>query len=61
MADERIDALDEVTNTLDELETAVEELAENPPPGVRPEALEALKAAIEKARDVADDLEDQTA
>jgi hypothetical protein len=58
MSDERTDALDNVTDTLDELKTMVEELAESPPPGVRRDTVEALKAAIEKARDLADDLED---
>jgi hypothetical protein len=58
MADERTAALDDVTNTLDELKTMIEELAESPPPGVRRDTLEALKAVIEKARDLADDLED---
>jgi len=59
MADERTAALDDVTNALDELKTNVEELAENPPPGVRREGIEALKQAIERARDLADDLEDE--
>ena len=58
MADERTDALDNVTDTLDELKTMVEELAESPPPGIRRGTLEELKAVIEKARDLADDLED---
>ena len=60
MPDERTAALDEIASTLDELKTMVEELAEDPPSGVRRDGIEALKQVIEKARDIADDLEDQS-
>jgi len=60
MADERSEKLDEITDGLDELKTLVEELAENPPPGVRRASLVALQRVIDHARDLADDLEDAT-
>ena len=43
-----------------ELKTMVEELAEDPPSGVNRDRIEALQQAIEKARDIADDLENQS-
>lgn len=50
--------LDEVTDTLDDLKTTVEEIEDNPPEGVTEERLKELKRKIDGAWDAADDLHD---
>jgi methyl-accepting chemotaxis protein len=60
MSAEQSDKLDEVAAGLDDLKTTVEELAEDPPQGTDSKTIEKLNRRIEKARDTADDLEDQT-
>jgi len=52
--------LDDVASGLDDLQTTVEELQEDPPSGADRADLNRLKEKIEKARDVADDLEDES-
>lgn len=53
------DRIDQVVNDLDDLKTDVDELAQDPAETANPETVERLKAALEKASDVADDLEDE--
>ncbi len=60
MTSERSDKIDEVANDLDELKTTVEELKEDPPRGVKPKSVEKLTDAVERARDAADTLEEET-
>jgi hypothetical protein len=60
MGSEQSDKLDDVAEGLDELKTTVEELADDPPEGADPQAIDKLGRRIEKARDTADALEDET-
>jgi len=60
MGTDQSDKLDDVAEGLDDLKTTVEELADNPPAGASPEVIEKLGDRIEKARDTADDLENET-
>ncbi|HEY2906848.1 MAG TPA: hypothetical protein VGJ29_13185 [Vicinamibacterales bacterium] len=53
------DDIDVVANDLDELTTTVDELKENPPQGVKSETVAALDDALEKAKEAADDLEEE--
>ncbi len=55
---DRTDRVDELANDLDEIQTTVDELKEDPPHGAKPETIDALHDALEKAREAADDLED---
>ncbi len=56
----KITPLDEVADGLDELKTVVEEIEENPPQGASAERLDVLKQKIDQARDVSDELQDET-
>jgi hypothetical protein len=56
----KITPLDEVADGLDELKTVVEEIEENPPQGASAERLDDLKQKIDQARDVSDELQDET-
>jgi hypothetical protein len=51
--------IDQIANDLDELKTLVDEVAEDPPPGVQPKTIGELHDALEKASDVSDDLENE--
>jgi hypothetical protein len=53
------DKLDDVANSLDDLNTTVDELKDEPPRDVEPGSINTLKDAVEKAIDAADDLENQ--
>jgi len=59
MGSDENDKMDEVANDLDEVKTAVEELAEADETGKSHETIERLKTALEQASDAADDLEDE--
>jgi hypothetical protein len=61
MRDEQSEKLDEVTNDLDDLKTTVEELEESPPTGVSADKVKTLGDTLEKARDIADELEGNSA
>jgi methyl-accepting chemotaxis protein len=60
MASDQSDKLDDVADGLDELKTTTEDLADNPPAHASQTKIEKLGDAIETARDIADDLEDDT-
>ena len=53
------DLLDELADALDDLTTIVDELTAEPPPRVKIEALDAVKATLERARIAVDELENQ--
>jgi hypothetical protein len=55
------DKLDEVANDLDELKTAVDELAQRRGDRLDSGALGSLRDALEQASDAADQLEDDSA
>lgn len=54
------DKIDEVADGLDDLKTTIEELAEDANVPVDREAIDNLKDTVEKAREQADDLENQS-
>lgn len=60
MSSEQSDKLDDVAEGLDDLKTTVEELADDPPQGADPQVIDKLDREVEKARDTADDLENET-
>jgi hypothetical protein len=53
------DKVDQVAETLDDLTTIVDELKDQPPDDVEPEAIDRLKQTLERATDAADAIENQ--
>ena len=59
MASNRNDKVGEVASQIDELETTVEELADDPPKAIEPAAVDELKEAVHRAAKASATLEDQ--
>ena len=53
------DKINDLTSDLEDLKTTVEELQVDPPTNVDPQSLQAVKAALQKAREATDEIEDQ--
>lgn len=59
MKSDDIDKIDEISDAIDDLKTSLEELQEDPPPGIEPPVADKLSHVLEEASDVADELEEQ--
>jgi len=53
------DKVEDVATELDDVKLAVEELKDEPPPGAKPDTVDALHQAVEKAIEAADQLDNQ--
>jgi outer membrane murein-binding lipoprotein Lpp len=59
MASPQNDRVGEVASQIDELQTAVEELADDPPKAVESDTVDELKEAVRQAAEASEKLEDQ--
>ena len=59
MNPDEFDKVDEVADGLDDLKMTVDELEDDMPAGTEHKTFDALKKAVEKASDAANDLEDE--
>jgi hypothetical protein len=59
MDSEQAKKIDDIGNDLDDLKIDADDVEDNPPAGVRPEAVKSLKHALDEASDAVDELENQ--